>query len=195
MGWLFALSLGLQQKSGRAIWVSLVPISAGHATSIALVAVLVAGIGSMISLQSLRLLTAVTLLGFGVYKLITYYRHPKWVGMRVKLHDLFLWSFLMAFAHGAGLMIAPILVGLLDGSHSGTHHVSASSGMLLMLAIVVHTLAMLVVMGFIAWIVYTRLGLMFLRRSWVNFDLIWAGALLVVGALALWGAVAGGGMH
>ena len=187
MGWLFALSLGLQQQSSRAIWVSLLPIATGHAASIALVAVLLLMVGHVIPVTMLRVLTAAILLAFGAYKLFTYYRHPRWVGMRVGLRDLFAWSFLMAVAHGAGLMVAPALLGVADASHSHEASISAGTGMTL--AVALHTVAMLVVMALVAWIVYKKLGLMILRRTWINFDLIWAGALLVVGGFALFQAI------
>ena len=92
MGWLFALSLGLQQRSGQVIWVSLLPIAAGHAASVALVAVIVLLGARFISSTLLQLLTAVILLAFGVYKVFNYYRHPHWVGMKVSISDLFVWS-------------------------------------------------------------------------------------------------------
>jgi len=152
MGWLFALSVGLQQQSERAIWVSLLPIAAGHAATIGLVALLVMAGVRFISASLLQWITAIALLAFGAYKVFNYYRHPRWVGMKVGMRDLFVWSFLMATAHGAGLMVAP---------------------------------AMLVVMGFVAWIVYKKLGLAVLRQKWINFDLIWAVALLLVGGIAL----------
>lgn len=183
MGWLFALSLGLQRQSSRAIWMALLPIAAGHALSVGLVALLVyAGI-RFISIPALQLTTAALLLAFGAYKLFNYYRHPRWVGMNVGLSDLLLWSFLMATAHGAGLMIAPALMGV---SHArGSHGVHLTAGTGLFLAVLAHTLAMLLVMGLVAWIVYSRFSLAILRRNWINFDLIWAGALLLVGAVAL----------
>jgi hypothetical protein len=184
MGWLFALSLGLQQQSGRAIWVSLVPISLGHALSIAIMAFLLLAAGNLVSLRHLRVLTAAVLLAFGTYKLFRYYRHPRWVGMRVGLRDLFVWSFLMAVAHGAGLMVAPTLLNIASGTESTG--MGVLSGAAMSLAVLLHTLAMLVVMAAVAWIVYEKVGLMVLRRSWINFDLIWAGALLLVGGIALY---------
>lgn len=183
MGWLFALSLGLQHQNERAIWVSLLPIAAGHAASLVLVAVLVLASAQFISTAVLGLATAVLLIGFGLYKVFNYYRHPRWVGMRVGLRDLAVWSFLMATAHGAGLMIAPVLLGM-TMSH-GEHHAAATSGANMSLGLLVHTLSMLVVMAVVAWFVYKRVGLAILRQRWVNFDLIWAVALLVVGGLAL----------
>ncbi|WP_295803149.1 hypothetical protein [uncultured Microbulbifer sp.] len=187
MGWLFALSLGLQQQRERVIWVALLPIAAGHALAITLAAVLVLLGSRFLSLTLLQWITAGVLLAVGLYKLFNYYRHPRWVGMKVGLGDLFLWSFLMATAHGAGLMVVPALLGVAGesvaghGAHAG--HM-ASGGVDMLLAIGLHTAAMLVVMGGTAWIVYRRLGLAILRQHWVNFDLIWAFALLVAAAIA-----------
>jgi hypothetical protein len=185
MGWLFALAIGLQQNSERAIWKSLLPISLGHAVSVVLVAAMVLAGGHLISTGTLRFITAAGLLGFGAFKLFTYYRHPRWVGMRVDTRDLLFWSFLMAAAHGAGLMVAPIL---LEISATASSEVGASfaSGTRMLMAVGVHTVSMLVVMAFVANIVYRKLGLKILRQSWVNFDLIWAAALLVVGSTALY---------
>ena len=190
MGWLFALSRGLQQQSERAVWTSLLPIAFGHAASVAIVAAIVLVVGNQADIQALRLSTAAILLAFGFYKLFRYYRHPRWVGMRVGMGDLFLWSFLMASAHGAGLMIAPILISLT--THYGPLKANFFNGMVMFLAVSLHTLAMLAVMGLVAWIVYTKLGLAVLKKGWVNFDLIWAGALLLVGALALISALSHG---
>jgi hypothetical protein len=183
MGWLFALSLGLQQKSSRAIWSALVPIAAGHAASVGIVAGLVYAGAHLVPLRPLRIGTACLLLAFGVYKLLNYYRHPRWVGMKVSLGDLFGWSFLMATAHGAGLMVAPALVGVTHGHDS--HGMHLTPGPSLLFAVSLHTLVMLVVMGLIAWIVYRKFSLAVLRNHWINFDLIWAVALLVVGGVAL----------
>jgi hypothetical protein len=189
MGWLFALSLGLQQRSQRAVWGSLLPIAAGHAVSILLVVGLIVLAGQLIPLGLLRLLTALVLLGFGIYKLLTYYRHPRWVGMRVGWRDLFVWSFLMATAHGAGLMVAPALLSILKTAPGSTAS-DFGSQLGMMLGVSLHTLAMLTMMAAVAALVYWKLGLSILRRGWVNFDLIWAVALLLVGATALVRAIA-----
>jgi hypothetical protein len=190
MGWLFALSRGLQLQSERAVWISLLPIALGHAASIAIVAGLVLAVGHLADIQALRLSTAALLLAFGLYKLFRYYRHPRWVGMQVGMRDLFFWSFLMASAHGAGLMIAPILISLT--SHSGPLKANLFNSMVMFLAVSLHTLAMLAVMGLVAWVVYKKLGLAVLKKGWLNFDLIWAGTLLLVGALALFSALSHG---
>ena len=187
MGWLFALALGLQQKSERAIWRSMLPITSGHAASIVLVAALVLAAGNWLSITHLRYTAAAVLLVFAVFKLFNTYRHPRWVGMRVGMKDLFLWSFLMAAAHGAGLMVAPVLLEV--GHATAGPSAGFMSGVGMLMAILLHTAAMLAVMLVTALVVFRKLGLAILRRRWVNFDLIWAVALLVVGSTALYHAV------
>jgi hypothetical protein len=186
MGWLFALALGLQQKSERAIWRSRLPITAGHAASILLVAVLVLAAGHWVSIVHLRYLAAGALLVFAVFKLFNLYRHPRWVGMRVGLKDLFVWSFLMAAAHGAGLMVAPTLLEVSQAAAGPAGGLMAGGNVVL--AVLLHTAAMLTVMLATALVVFRRFGLAILRRRWVNFDAIWAAALLVVGATAFYHA-------
>lgn len=197
MGWLFALSLGLQRQSERAIWSSLLPIATGHALSLLIVAGLVMASTRFISTLALEIVTALILIGFGLYKVFNYYRHPRWVGMKVGLRDLTWWSFLMATAHGAGLMIAPVVLSMnmpTDGAGLEAHAMHAGHGAYqaamvpnldVTLGILVHTLAMLIVMALVAWAVYKKLGLRILRSHWINFDLIWAAALFIVGAIAL----------
>ena len=202
MGWLFALSLGLQRQSDRAIWSSLLPIAAGHALSLLVVAMAVVASAQFVPASFLEVLTAMILIGFGLYKIFNYYRHPRWVGMQVGMGDLTWWSFLMATAHGAGLMIAPLVLSLttsdaemhmdhasMAGEHAA-HQAMMGAGLNseVALGILLHTLAMLIVMALVAWVVYKKFGLRILRSHWINFDLIWAGALLIVGAVALWGS-------
>jgi hypothetical protein len=215
MGWLFALSVGLQRQSDRAIWSSLLPIAAGHAASLALVAMLVFVSAHYISTPMLQITTALILMGFGIYKAFNYYRHPRWVGMQVGMRDLTWWSFLMATAHGAGLMIAPLVLTLalpcveapqvssmtVAGDHIAHEHmatgathmahagVAMDANLAIGLGIFMHTLAMLAVMALVAWFVYKRFGLRILRSHWINFDLIWAAALIIAGAVALIGSV------
>ena len=186
MGWLFALSLGLQQQREQVIWLALLPIAAGHALAITVAAVLVLLGSRFVSLETLQWLTAALLFLFGIYKLFNYYRHPRWVGMKVGLRDLFLWSFLMATAHGAGLMVVPALIGVagMDMAHGAHAGHAMPGGASLVLAVGLHTAAMLLVMGATAWVVYRKLGLAILRQHWINFDLIWAVALLLAAAIA-----------
>ncbi len=178
MGWLFALALGLQEHRRSAVLAALVPIAIGHAVSVALVGVLLAGAGVAVSPRSLRLAAAAVLIGFGVFRLVRPYAHARWVGMRVGFRDLVLWSFLMASAHGAGLMLAPVFLGL----PASPVHVHAAGGLLVL---AVHTGAMLLVMGIVALAIYQTLGLELLRRAWVNLDLVWAVALIGVGLAML----------
>ena len=192
MGWLFALSLGLQRESERAIWISLLPIAGGHALSLLSVALLVVAGAHFISVPMLEILTALILIGFGCYKIFNYYRHPRWVGMQVGMRDLAWWSFLMATAHGAGLMIAPVVLSMTTSAgameiagHHMTHEMTMGPNLEITLGVLLHTLAMLAVMALVAWFVYKKFGLRILRSHWINFDLIWAVALLVVGAIAL----------
>ena len=202
MGWLFALSLGLQSQSERAIWRSLLPITAGHALSLLVVATVVLAGARFLPVPVLEIGTAVLLIGFGIYKIFNYYRHPRWVGMQVGMRDLTWWSFLMATAHGAGLMIAPLVLSMtvptagmpmnhttMAGEHVH-HHAAMVAGLNpeVTLGILVHTLAMLAVMALVAWVVYKKFGLQILRSHWINFDLIWAAALLFVGTIALLGS-------
>jgi hypothetical protein len=206
MGWLFALSVGLQRQSDRAIWSSLLPIAAGHAASLALVAGLVFVSAHYISTPMLQITTALVLIGFGIYKVFNYYRHPRWVGMQVGMRDLTWWSFLMSTAHGAGLMIAPLVLtmalpcvdaGMSSTAGAGAHNhmamahanVAMGADLGIGLGILMHTLAMLAVMALVAWFVYKRFGLKILRSHWINFDLIWAAALLIAGVVALVGSV------
>jgi len=178
MGWLFALALGLQEHSRRAVLAALIPIALGHALSVGLVALLLGAAGLAVPVRALGLATAVVLIAFGLFRFARPYAHPRWVGMRVGFRDLVLWSFLMATAHGAGLMLAPVFLGL-PGPAS---HLHASGGLAILAA---HTGAMLLVTGALALAIYETVGLALLRRAWINLDLIWAAALIAAGAVLL----------
>jgi hypothetical protein len=195
MGWLFAVTLGLQEQRRGAVLQALPPIALGHATAV-LLAVLVVGVAQIVvPLDVLRYVCAGVLIVFGLYKLARR-RHPRWVGMRVGFRELTAWSFLMATAHGASLMLIPVLLGLssaeqMQGRHDhGTHAdhaaTTGSATVLANLAVVgLHTLAMFAVMGAIAVVVYERLGVTILKRTWFNVDLLWAGALVGAGLITL----------
>lgn len=198
MGWLFAVALGLQQENGRAIGSALLFIAIGHAASLAVVAVLLAALGSVVPLGWVRLAAGVCLLLLGAYKLVRYYKHPRWVGMNVSGRDLIAWSFLMATSHGAGLMLAPIILNLepaggeaaVDLAHHAGYLDITDTAAAWGIGLAVHTAAMLLIMAAIAGVVYKKVGLAFLRRGWVNMDLLWAAALFIAGGvtlgLALW---------
>jgi hypothetical protein len=183
MGWLFAVALGMQERRRAAVAWSLVPLTLGHALAIAAAVAVAGALGMIVSLGRLKLIVAAALFAFGGYRFFRH-RHPKGGGMRVGFGDLTLWSFLMASAHGAGLMVLPILFGMSAGDHA--HH-SAGAGSLpsALLAVGIHTAGYLAVTALVAAIIYEKVGLAILRKAWVNMDLIWAGALVLTGLLTL----------
>ena len=186
MGWLFAVALGMQEKRRRAVIGALFPMALGHAISIAVVVLVIVLAQQQIPEDVLRIACAVVLFGFGAYKLFRA-RHPKWVGMRVNFKDLTVWSFLMASAHGAGLMLAPLLLRMPAAAHSGhMPHAPASmadSATMLLSAVGVHTLSFFVVTGIVAIVVYEVIGLSLLRKAWFNLDLLWSIALMIAGVV------------
>jgi hypothetical protein len=188
MGWLFAVSRGMQERSRRAVLRSLVPIAIGHEASIALVAVLVLGLSTTTDPKALRLGAAAALVAFGIFRFVKPRAHFRWTSMRVSDRELGLWSFLMSTAHGAGLMVAPVILGL-RASQGGGHDDMAmlASGPLDITAVglAVHVGAMIVVMGAIAYFVYARVGLQILRRAWLNTEQVWAGAFVLAGLVTL----------
>jgi hypothetical protein len=190
MGWLFAVALGLYRQSRRVVLLSLVPIALGHAVAIAVVVYMVVGFGKVIDAHALRLLTGCLLIGWGAFYLVYGHRHRVRIGLRTGYMGLGVWSFLMATAHGAGLMLIPALMPLQEHAehmHSEHMHAMPVSGSIWIagLAVALHTIAMLAVTGAIALIVYDFVGLGFLRRGWINLDLIWATALITMGLLLL----------
>lgn len=191
MGWLFAVALGLQEKSGAAVARELIPIAIGHAASVGLtVGLLVVGKVS-VPTSVVTWITAGGLIAFGVMKLVRP-RHPRWVGMRVGFRDLLLWSFLMATAHGAGLMLLPVFLLGEDnpapcrgaGCHD-TAGLTLSSWDGYLSAVGLHTAAMLVAAAAIAMVVYYKFGLALLRQAWFNLDRVWALALIAAGIVAI----------
>jgi hypothetical protein len=193
MGWLFAVSRGMQERSRRAVLRSLVPIAIGHVLSIALVAALVAGLSVVTDSSTLRIVAAAALLGFGIFRFVKPRAHFRWTSMRVSDRELTVWSFLMSTAHGAGVMVAPVLIGLqgsLDREHVRAHD-QADLGLLGgslgvgAIGIALHVVAMLAVMGLVAVLVYDRLGLKVLRTAWINTDQLWAGAFVLAAVITL----------
>jgi hypothetical protein len=191
MGWLFAVALGLQEQRRQAVFRALVPIALGHAASIAVVVLVVGLIQVVVPESLLHHLCGIVLCTFGFYRLFRA-RHPRWVGMRVDFKDLTVWSFLMASAHGAGLMLVPVLLRWPSADYAHARliqelspHLIANSPVLMLAAVGVHTFGMLVVTAAVAGLVYEKLGLALLRQAWFNLDLIWAVALLIAGGVAL----------
>jgi hypothetical protein len=205
MGWLFAVALGMQERRLGAVAGALGPIALGHALAIGLVAAVVSLAGFVVPQRLLLTLGGVALLVFAVSKVVTRFRHPQSrVGMRVGPRALVLWSFLMATAHGAGLMLVPVLVELRGegvpsaiaesghrghtghAAHAGHGSVAAGDPLTPTLAAVgLHSAAMLAVAAVIAVVVYQKVGVEVLRRAWVNLDLIWVGVLGITGGITL----------
>jgi hypothetical protein len=185
MGWLFAVALGLQHQRARAVAWSLVPIAIGHMFAVGAVVAAAALAGVAVPVPVLRAVAAASLIGLGV-RALTGHRHPRWVRMQVGFRDLTAWSFMMASAHGAGVMLLPVVlrgkavdVAAATAAHS---HVSFGDSTLTVLSAVgIHTVAYLVVTGLIAWVVYRKIGLAILRQAWFNFDLAWGAALVITG--------------
>ncbi|MBV8149618.1 MAG: hypothetical protein JO092_11035 [Candidatus Eremiobacteraeota bacterium] len=189
MGWLFAVALGLQERSTAAVLRAIVPLTLGHIVSVAVV-VLVAVFAVLAFPHAIVHYGAAALLfAFGGYRLVRV-RHPRWVGMRVGFWGLALWGLLMSSAHGAGLMLVPFVTGALPATHEsmpmpmpGT--TPAHGFALGWLMVTIHTLGYATALTAVALLVYTRLGVSFLRTAWFNVDLVWAVALFATGAIVL----------
>ena len=202
MGWLFAASLGLQAQSGRAVWSALAPLALGHALSVAAALAAAVVLGLAVPPASMRWISAAALLGFGVLHLRPH-THPRWLrgvgGMCVGPRQLTTWSFLVSSAHGAGLMVLPLVLGrrlTTTGENAGAHagvggHAAHLAGAVVsdaagqttaLFATLLHTAGYYAVAGAIAWVVYERLGVRFLRSAWINMNVVWAGALIVTAA-------------
>jgi hypothetical protein len=192
MGWLFAVALGMQKKSGRAVWLSLLPIATGHAAAIGLVVAAGVLAKAALTMKYLKLAVACILFAFGLYRLLRR-AHPRGAGMQVGFRDLAIWSFLMASAHGAGFMLLPVFLGMSTMTSasgpfvSGQHpHIAGSATPWIgVTAVIVHTVGYLLVTGLVAFVVYEKAGLGLLRKAWLNLDLIWALALMVTAVLTL----------
>jgi hypothetical protein len=195
MGWLFAVALGLQEKRRSAVFGAFGPIAVGHALSVAVVIALVAVLHFFVDAGTLKILGAAVLVAFGIYKLVAPLSHPRWVGMRVGKRDLVAWSFLMSTAHGAGLMLVPLIMRLPSAS-AGPHSAHAAAlqpaasvdinglsafGVPELFALGLHTAAMFAVMAIVALVVFEKVGLAILRRAWFNLDRVWAAALICAG--------------
>ena len=194
MGWLFALALGLQERSRAAVLRALPPIALGHAAAIAVAILFLRLLQGFLSWQVLKITFAGILIVMGGYLLFRA-RHPRGSGLRAGAGDLFVWSFLMASAHGAGLMITPVLLAqpmpdmVSHAMNAGSSHPGAVlAAPVLVLAVVIHTASLLIVTAVLAIVLYEtydRFGLKILRHAWFNFDLLWAVALLIAGFITL----------
>ena len=190
MGWLFAVALGMQEGSARGVWRSLPPIALGHTIAVGLVVGVAAIVGLVVPLATLKFVIAGILIALGIYRLRRH-RHPRFGGMQVSFSDLTIWSFLMASAHGAGFMVIPFVMGTpASVSAAASDHAQHAASLMSSswsdaMAVGLHTLAYLTVTAVSAWVVYRKLGLTILRTAWFNLDWLWAGVLVVTGAVVL----------
>jgi hypothetical protein len=184
MGWLFAVALGLHRGSQRAVMMSLLPIAFGHAAAVAAVLLAVMALGLVIHAAILVRLAAIVLIGWAAWHALYGHRRRVRIGMQTGLAGLVVWSFLMAGAHGAGLMLIPALQPICN-SGAGT---AASAGVttpVALAALGIHSAAMLATIAVVSLVVYRWIGVDFLRRGWINLDLIWIVALVGCGIVLL----------
>ena len=189
MGWPLAVSAGLMERNSRALVSALWPLAIGHLLAMLLVVLPFALLIAIVEWQrAIQIVASLLVIGFGVYRLANR-RHPR-VLARISPAQLGLWSFAVALAHGAALMLVPIYLGLCREADLDRGHVAADTlinanlGMALLVAIV-HAAAMIAAGGCCAWLAYRYLGLKFISQSWFNLDTIWAISLVLVGAIAL----------
>ena len=189
MGWPLAVSAGLMERSPRALGAALVPLAAGHLLAMLLVLLPFALLVALVEWQrQIQIGASLIVIAFGIFRLIDQ-RHPRALA-RIRPTQLGLWSFAVAIAHGAGLMLVPIYLGLcreadLDKGHAAASTlINANLGMAGLVA-TIHAVAMIAAGGSLAWLVYRYLGLKFVSRSWFNLETVWAASLVLVGAVAL----------
>ena len=187
MGWLFAVALGMQEGRRGAVLRALVPLGAGHALAVAVAVGVALAMGFAIPLAWLRWPVATMLVFLGVQRFFRH-RHPRWAGMRVSSGRLTIWSFFMATAHGAGLMVVPVFMRMSmspTGEHVHHMYVGGEGPAAAFFATGLHALGYLAVTAFVALLVFEKFGVGILRRAWINVDLVWSAALVATGALSL----------
>jgi len=185
MGWLFAVALGLHRRSRAVVLESLVPIAVGHAVAVALVAFAVVALSLTVDQRAIRYASGSALIGWAVYHRLYGSRHRVRVGMRAGMAGLALWSFLMASAHGAGLMVIPVVLPLCASAAPASDTTAATALPYALAALAVHTAAMLAAIAAVSLVVYNWIGVDFLRRGWINLDVIWVAALAACGLILL----------
>ena len=186
MGWLFAVGRGLQERDRRAVWRAIGPLALGHAAAIAAAIILAITLGQLLPVRWLRWIVAAALVAVGVDGLMRH-RHVRLGGMRVNGRELATWSFLMASAHGAGLMVIPFVLGAGVSQPTSVHHHHAMGVVdpIGVSAALIHTLGYVAVTASLAVIVYEKVGLRILRRAWINLNVLWAAALIVAAVMSV----------
>ena len=189
MGWPLAVAAGLMNKSPRALLAALVPLSAGHLLAMLVMLLPFAMLLALAQWErQIQAGASLLVIAYGVLRLV-YPRHPRMLA-RIAPTQLALWSFVVAIAHGAGLMLVPIYLGLcestgLDRGHEAAVTLVGTNFTMALMVAVVHSVAMISAGGSAAWLVYHYLGLQYLSRGWFNLDTVWALSLILVGAIAL----------
>ncbi|MDX1716385.1 MAG: hypothetical protein R3287_05710 [Anderseniella sp.] len=192
MGWPLAVSAGLMGRGQRDVIAALGPLALGHFIAMAGILLPFAVMTSLVTWQrEIQIGAGLVVVGMGVYLLINR-RHPRFLA-RIRPTQLALWSFAVAMAHGAGLMLVPIFLGLcspeeMDAGHTAAMTLMRGNVVMAVVVSVVHAAAMIVSGGLIAWAVFKWLGPQFISKSWFNLDVVWAVSLILVGGLGLWGA-------
>jgi hypothetical protein len=190
MGWLFAVALGLQERRRSAVWRAMLPLGLGHALAVAAAIVVAVAAGRVLTIESMRWPVAGLLIGMGVWRLARHC-HGRYTGMRVGMGGLTAWSFAMATAHGAGLMVVPVFLGMAATAQGASCHIAAAGApssqepVVGLFATLVHGAGYLLATAAAAWVVFEKLGIGLLRTAWVNLDLIWALALMATGGITL----------
>jgi len=189
MGWPLAVSAGLMERSSRALLAALWPLTLGHQLAMLVVILPFSLLVALVQWhRQIQIGASLLVIGFGIFRFVKR-RHPR-VLARIRPTQLGLWSFAVAIAHGAGLMLVPIYLGLcraadLNSGHEATADlINADLGMAALVS-VVHSVTMIAAGGILAWLVYRYLGLKFVCRSWFNLDATWAFSLIFVGAISL----------
>jgi len=185
MGWLFAAALGLHRGRRPVVVQSLIPIAIGHLLSIAVVVAAVLALGVIIDRRPLLMVAGGGLILWALYHLAYGCRHPSRIGMQAGFAGLLAWSFLMASAHGAGLMLVPAVFPLCFSGNEPSGVTDMRTLATSLAAVGIHTAVMIGVGGIIAILVYDWIGVGFLRRGWINFDWLWAAALGLTGMIVL----------
>ncbi|MGK9234740.1 hypothetical protein KXS07_23530 [Inquilinus limosus] len=189
MGWPLAVSAGLIGRSPRALLAALGPLTVGHLLAMSAMILPFALLVALVEWQRpIRIGAGLLVIGFGIVRFVNR-RHPRALA-RIRPAQLGLWSFAVATAHGAGLMLVPIYLGLcrteeLDRGHAAAGALIGGDLGLGVLVAAVHSVAMVAAGGAFAWLVYRYLGLKAVSRSWFNLDAVWAGSLVLVGGLSL----------
>ncbi len=185
MGWLFAVALGLNRRSERVVWLSLAPIVLGHALAVALALLAALAVGLIVDPGPLQRIAGLILLAWAAWHAVYGRRHKVRIGMQTGYVGLGGWSFLMANAHGAGLMLIPAVIPLCIAAAPAHQLTARGSASIALAALGLHTAAMLAAIAIISIAVYKWVGLAFLRRGWINLDWLWTGALIACGIILL----------